>query len=89
MTWTTGLSLAQKKKDARIKIEGQAKVLFNQVKEGKYLVRDDCEASKKGKVPLKARVNVRCIQSYTNLTVSPPIEPPLWYLLRIGMNLTC
>nr|KYP74125.1 hypothetical protein KK1_006793 [Cajanus cajan] len=53
------ISSGHRKKDAKGKIEAQAKVLSNQVKEGKYLDREECEAFNKGKTPFKAKVYVR------------------------------
>ncbi|TKY52774.1 hypothetical protein E2542_SST24296 [Spatholobus suberectus] len=44
------ISSGHRKKDARGKIEGQAKVLSNQVKEGKYSDREECEAFNKAKL---------------------------------------
>lgn len=48
-----------RKEVARGKKESQAKVLCAQVKGGKYLEREECEAFNKGKTPLKAKVRVR------------------------------
>ncbi|CAJ1968241.1 unnamed protein product [Sphenostylis stenocarpa] len=51
-------STSSRKKDARGRIESQAKVLCTEVKEGKFLDREECEALNKGKTPLKAKVHV-------------------------------
>ncbi|KHN05884.1 hypothetical protein glysoja_026472, partial [Glycine soja] len=50
------VSSARRKNDAKVKIEGQAKVLSIQVKEGKYSDKEECEAFNKGKTPSKVHV---------------------------------
>ncbi|KAK7393355.1 hypothetical protein VNO78_21908 [Psophocarpus tetragonolobus] len=54
------ISSTLRKKDARGKIEGEAKVMSNKVKEEKYFDSEkESEAFNKGKTPFKAKVHVR------------------------------
>ena len=50
------VSSAHRKNNAKVKIEGQAKVLSIQVKEGKYSDKEECEAFNKGRTPSKVHV---------------------------------
>ncbi|KAL2323394.1 hypothetical protein Fmac_027773 [Flemingia macrophylla] len=53
------ISAGHGKRDARVKVEAEAKVFCNEVKAGKHSDREECEALSKGKTPLKAKTYVR------------------------------